>query len=86
MTPPPSRPSGARAEPRTPAGNGNGAGTSRLTDALRRADDVIPANSGHDGFRTDERLLIRHVVRLDEALAQLGDNLSRRHAAAESAG
>jgi uncharacterized membrane protein YccC len=49
-----------------------------LADELRRTGDTLPATALSDGTRSQERLLLRHIARLDETLAELGDNLSRR--------
>jgi uncharacterized membrane protein YccC len=48
-----------------------------LTDELRRDGDLIAVSLNHGGTRK-ERQLLRHIARLDETLAELGDNLTRR--------
>jgi uncharacterized membrane protein YccC len=58
--------------------NGRAAGdAASLTDELRRTGDILPAALG-SAARSDERFLLRHIARLDETLAELGDNLSGR--------
>ena len=47
------------------------------SDDLRRQGDLLGVSLDHLG-RHDERRLLRHIARLDETLAELGDNLSRR--------
>ena len=56
--------------------NGRTPGAIALTDELRRADDILPAALGSNA-RGDDRLLLRHIARLDETLSELGDNLRR---------
>jgi len=48
-----------------------------LTDDLRRQGDLFAVALDNLGGH-DERRLLRHVARLDETLAELGDNLSNR--------
>jgi hypothetical protein len=57
--------------------NADAASTAALADELRRRCDALPAALDNSP-RGDERLLLRHVVRLDETLAELGDNLLNR--------
>jgi Fusaric acid resistance protein-like len=46
------------------------------TDELRRTSDILPALGS--AVHSDEHFLLRHIARLDETLAELGDNLSSR--------
>lgn len=58
--------------------NGRAAGdAASLTDKLRPAGDNLPASPG-SASGSDERFLLRHIARLDETLAELGENLSGR--------
>jgi uncharacterized membrane protein YccC len=48
-----------------------------LIDEVRRDGDLLPTAVCHEA-RPDELGFLRHVERLDETLAELGDNLSRQ--------
>jgi hypothetical protein len=45
-----------------------------LTEALRRQSDLLPVTLD-EGASSNERRLVRHLLRLAETLAELGDNL-----------
>jgi uncharacterized membrane protein YccC len=52
-----------------------GAAEADLSDVLRREGDLLGVTLDGQGCR-DERRLLRHIDRLDETLAELGDNLA----------
>lgn len=58
-------------------GNGHADDSGALTEALRLEGDLLGV-ALDDGSSRDERRFLRHIARLDETLAELGDNLARR--------
>ena len=50
---------------------------SALTEELRREGDLLGV-ALDGGSSRGERQFLRHIARLDETLAELGDNLARR--------
>lgn len=57
--------------------NGNVTGNGAITEELRREGDLLGVTL-QDGSSRGERQFLRHIARLDETLAELGDNLTRR--------
>jgi hypothetical protein len=57
----------------------DGYASGTLTEDLRREADLLPVSLDGRGS-WNERQLLRHIGRLDETLAELGDNLNQRRA------